>query len=155
LSVGPAGYPDRIQRLAAYAVCIEGGRVLLVRLSELTSAPTLWTLPGGGLHHGEDPSDGVLRELEEETGLAGRILRLLGIDSWHGPWRPTPGTEVDFHALRIVYEVEATGGALRHEAHGSTDRAEWFALDRIDDLDRVDLVDVGLGLLETADERGR
>jgi ADP-ribose pyrophosphatase YjhB (NUDIX family) len=143
-----AGYPDRLQRLAAYAVCIDEDRVLLVRLSDLTSAPTLWTLPGGGLDHGEDPADGALRELEEETGLAGRVVRLLGIDSWHGPWRPEPGVEVDYHAVRIVYEVEVAGAdTLRHEAHGSTDRAEWFTLDRVADLDRVDLVDVGLDLL--------
>ena len=28
-----------------------------------------WILPGGGLHRGEKPIDGVLRELKEETGL--------------------------------------------------------------------------------------
>ena len=28
-----------------------------------------WVLPGGGLHKGEDPMAGVLRELYEETGV--------------------------------------------------------------------------------------
>lgn len=28
-----------------------------------------WGLPGGGLHHGEDPVEGTLRELKEETGI--------------------------------------------------------------------------------------
>lgn len=28
-----------------------------------------WELPGGGLHKGEDPLQGALRELHEETGL--------------------------------------------------------------------------------------
>jgi 8-oxo-dGTP diphosphatase len=143
------GYPERFQRLAAYAVCVDGGRVLLVRLAGRT-AP-LWTLPGGGLDHGEDPSAGALRELEEETGLRGEIVRLLGIHSWHGPWRPEPGFEVDFHAVRIVYEVEVVGGTLRHETEGSSDRAEWFPLDQLDELDRVELVDLALEMRATGD----
>ena len=28
-----------------------------------------WSLPGGGLHRGEDPTNGVVRELYEETGI--------------------------------------------------------------------------------------
>ena len=29
-----------------------------------------WSLPGGGLHRGEDPTSGVGRELYEETGIS-------------------------------------------------------------------------------------
>ncbi len=29
-----------------------------------------WILPGGGLHQGEDPAAGALREVQEETGLS-------------------------------------------------------------------------------------
>ncbi|MGH9856805.1 MAG: NUDIX hydrolase, partial [Acidobacteriota bacterium] len=28
-----------------------------------------WGLPGGGLHKGEDPAEGAVRELVEETGI--------------------------------------------------------------------------------------
>ena len=38
---------------------------------------TWWTLPGGGVHPGESPAAAALRELDEETGLNGRVVRRL------------------------------------------------------------------------------
>ena len=64
-------------RLAAYAVCIDAGRVLLVH----HRATDHWTLPGGGVEHGEDPIETPVRELYEETGCSGAVQRLLGVDS--------------------------------------------------------------------------
>ena len=54
------GLPKR-QRVAAYAVILREGNILLSRLSESVTAEELWTLPGGGLDHGEDPRDAVVR----------------------------------------------------------------------------------------------
>jgi ADP-ribose pyrophosphatase YjhB (NUDIX family) len=76
----------RIQRVAAYNVCLDGeGRLLLCRLSAITEAPGAWTLPGGGIDFGEHPEAGAIRELREETGLIGRIDKLLAVDSMHRP----------------------------------------------------------------------
>jgi 8-oxo-dGTP diphosphatase len=36
-----------------------------------------WLAPGGHLEAGEEPHEGALRELREETGLRGRIVNLL------------------------------------------------------------------------------
>jgi len=45
-----------------------------------------WQLPGGKLHTKESWSDGVLREIFEETGLHDvAIVRVLYIDNWHTP----------------------------------------------------------------------
>jgi ADP-ribose pyrophosphatase YjhB (NUDIX family) len=67
-------------RLAAYAVCVEDGRVLLARHVP-PKGETNWTLPGGRVEHAEDPCDAVIREVAEETGCEAVVERPLGADS--------------------------------------------------------------------------
>ncbi len=127
----------RSTRVAAYAVCIRGGEVLLARWTGPRGPE--WTLPGGGLDHGEDPRDAAVREVEEETGYTARLDALLLVDSIH-----VVEGEVDHHGVRIVYAATVTGGELRFEVDGSTDMAAWVPLGDVPELARVDLVDVGL-----------
>lgn len=132
-------------RVAAYAVIVdEEDRILLAHWNEGRRAA--WTLPGGGLEPGEDPLRAARREVKEETGYRADIGELLGIHSRVIPAsrRITEGATLPLHALRIVYRARITGGKLRNEVDGSTDRAEWFPLAAVEDLQRVKLVDIGL-----------
>lgn len=133
--------------MAAYCVVEDAqGRILLCRLSidELDRAK--WTLPGGGLDFGEDPQAAAIRELEEETGLHGTVARLLGIDS--RVYQPNATRPEPLHGIRIVFRVDAEDGELRHEADGSTDRAEWFTRAEVAALLVVDLVPISLAMLD-------
>ena len=129
-------------RVAAYAVIVDARGMLLAHWHDGPRAA--WTLPGGGLEAGEDPADAVVREVREETGCDVVVDELLGIHSRVIPARQriAPGAAGPLHTLRIVYRARVVDGELRDEVGGSTDRAAWFALDAVEDLHRVQLVDL-------------
>ena len=67
---------DRRQRFSAYGLVTDPDeRVLLTMIAPGYPGAGLWHLPGGGTDHGEQPADGLLRELVEESGQRGRVDR--------------------------------------------------------------------------------
>ncbi len=91
------------------------GNVLLVKRSE-EPKKGYWCLPGGFMELGEKPDQSALRELEEETGLSGRIDMLLGITSNVSP--------VYFTVLMMGYLVKDYTGTLK--AGDDAADAAWF-----------------------------
>ncbi|BCJ44379.1 hypothetical protein GCM10010168_11920 [Actinoplanes ianthinogenes] len=108
--------------MAAYGVCrAADGSVLLTRGSDLSSYPGVWSLPGGGVEHGEHPADAVVREFAEETGLTVGVTGVRGVTADVVAHPDGPAEHTD----RIFYDVTITGGELRPETDGTTDLAEW------------------------------
>lgn len=126
-----------MQRVAAYAVCVRDGSVLLARWTGREGPE--WTLPGGGIDFGEHPRDAAVREVFEETGYHVRLDALLAVDAFR--------FRVSQHHLRIVYSGTVVGGELTFEIGGSTDQAAWVPLGDVPALKRVPLVDTGLAAL--------
>ncbi|MEU9116162.1 NUDIX domain-containing protein [Streptomyces sp. NPDC048483] len=135
-------------RLAAYAVCIEDGRVLLA-CHVPPQGETNWTLPGGRVEHAEDPFDAVIREVAEETGCDAVVERLLGVDSRIIPAaeRTVPGGP-EHQNVGIFYRVRITGGQLRPEPNGEIAESIWTPLPDVARLRRSSLVDIGLTLAQ-------
>ncbi|MGI5119605.1 NUDIX hydrolase [Marinactinospora thermotolerans] len=59
----------------AGAVIREDGRILAIRRRDNGT----WEPPGGVLELGETPEDGVIREVQEETGVLVKVDRLTGV----------------------------------------------------------------------------
>lgn len=145
----PAGGAGTVRRrrVGAYGVAVDAGRVLLIRVREGYPGAGRWTLPGGGLEHGEHPHAGLLREYHEETGLRATIRDFVLTDSHH-----LKRDDLDLHLLRLVWRVEvATDRPPRVlEEDGSTETVEWIEPDR---LQRLPLLSVATKALEAVGVR--
>lgn len=70
-------------RLSAAAVCLDpDGRMLLLKHRLRTGER--WGLPGGLIERDEEISDGLVRELREETGLEATVVDILCASSQAG-----------------------------------------------------------------------
>lgn len=96
-------YENPLPATAAVVLTDEDHLLLVKRAMEPSAGE--WCLPGGFLEMDETPGEGVVRELQEETGLTGTVDQLIDVvyeDSpFYGP------------LIIIGYQVAPQGGTLR------------------------------------------
>lgn len=122
--------PARVQRTAAYALIRRDDSILLTRVSSTGHHPGAWTLPGGGIDHGESPADAVRRELTEEAGLEATVGALLGTHDVHFTGTAPSGRTEDFHGIHLVFAatVDPDTEPAVQESDGTTDAVAWVSI---------------------------
>ena len=120
------------QRVSAYALVRRDDALLLTRNSVRGPRPGSWTLPGGGVGHGETPAAAVAREMTEETGLAATVGPLLGVHDEHFTGTAPHGREEDFHGVHLVFAAAvAPGDPQVRDTDGTTDAVAWVSLEEV------------------------
>jgi 8-oxo-dGTP diphosphatase len=117
---------EPLRRVAAYAVCSDDAdRVLLVRESARSGTPGVWTLPGGGVLHGEHPERTVAREAADEAGVSMSLDELADVVA---DVRVLPSGDLTLHTDRLIYTAIGDG-PLGRPASPKVDEARWVTLD--------------------------
>ncbi|MFF2480003.1 NUDIX hydrolase [Paenibacillus sp. NPDC058071] len=83
-------------------ILVEDGKILLVKQN--VTSDRKWSLPGGRVEQGETLEDAIVREIEEETGLAANISKLLYICD-----KPDASPSL----IHITFLLEKIGGKIR------------------------------------------
>ena len=109
--------------LAVDAVTIRGDEVLLIRRGREPWKGML-AFPGGFVDKGEDPQHAVLRELEEECGIEGEVIRLLCV-------RGSPHRDPRGHVVSIAYVVSADGEPV---AGDDATSAAWHKISEVKEM---------------------
>ena len=140
------------RRLAAYAVVLRDEHVLLTQLSQRTGWPGLWTLPGGGIDHGEDPRQALLREVMEETGQLATLGGVLDVNAEHSTSADPHGVVEDYQSVRLLFAATVPVDARPPcvlEVDGSTAAAAWHPVDDVLNgvVPVVPVVGIGLAAL--------
>jgi 8-oxo-dGTP diphosphatase len=139
-------FPDR-PVVGIGGVVIEDGRALLIRRA---SEPLRghWSIPGGTLELGESLQAGVIRELQEETGLEVRIVDQIEVFDRIFPADPAvqdATARPRFHYVIIDYLCERISGVPR-AGGDATD----VALAREDELEKFHLTETATRILRKA-----
>jgi ADP-ribose pyrophosphatase YjhB (NUDIX family) len=125
--------PARVRRpirLAARAVLLHRGRLLIVNAYPPEAGSDLWCAPGGGAEPHEALPRGLAREVREETGLEVAVGDPCLLNEFHDPRR-------GFHQVEVFFRCRLVAGALDpawSDPEGVVTRRRWVAREELSSL---------------------
>ncbi|MEM3871833.1 MAG: nucleotide sugar dehydrogenase [Nitrososphaeria archaeon] len=107
--------------VAVNAIIEKDESIFLVKRS-IEPFKGLWSLPGGFIEYNETVEEALVREVEEETGLKIKPIRVVSVYS-------NPIRSPVKHVITICYHCTVLGGALKFSDESM--EARFFALDQL------------------------
>jgi 8-oxo-dGTP pyrophosphatase MutT (NUDIX family) len=128
-------------RSRSVAIVIRYGKILMERVFYF--GREFFTVPGGGIEKGETPEEAAIRELKEECGLDGTIVKPLAVQ-----YKDNGSAEYSFE-VSISDDQEAITGYDPEETSDNPPLKEvlWMNLNEISEKDRAFLWSYGLMLV--------
>lgn len=133
------------QRLATRAIVMNGADILLLYTERYHD----YTLPGGGLEKGEDKIEGMIRELQEETGAQNiRAIEAFGRYEEYRPWYKTNADIIHMISYCYTCKVDETLGHTCFESHEINNgmKPVWINLE--------EAIEHNLNTIELSDKKG-
>jgi len=123
-------FPDCFYRVTVKGLFVSNGKVLLIK--EPLSLGGQWELPGGGLDFGENPQQGLRREIEEELTLKVTGVSEHPIFAWSSHFENWRNMDW-FYSMVLVYRVELD--SLEFTPSEECERIQLFSSDELQTLD--------------------
>lgn len=137
-----------MSRNRSVAIVVRNGKLLMEQVFYFNRL--FYTVPGGGIEPGETPEQAVLRELKEECGLDGTIVRPLAVQ-----YGSDGHAEYSFY-VEIPDDQSPTLGYDPEEEFAENPALRdvlWMALEEITEKDRAFLWGYGLINIEAFYEK--
>ena len=130
------------RRNRSVAIVMRDGKILMEKVHYF--GRTFYTVPGGGIEKGESPEQAALRELKEECGLDGSIIKPLSVQ-----YKDEGSVEYSFE-VEVPEDQEPVLGYDPEESVENPPLKEvvWMRLDEISERDRAFLWAYGLLFVE-------
>ena len=124
------------------AIVVRDGKILMERLcyNDVNNGKEFFSIPGGGIEEDETPEQTVIRELKEECGLDGTIVKPLAILCGDGRKQYSFEVKVPDDQQAITgYDPEEAG-----RDNPPLREVVWKSLNEINEKDRAFLWSYGL-----------
>ena len=100
--------------------------LLVKRADSKDQHPGMWEFPGGKVDDGETPKEAALREMKEETGLTGQVIR-----SGEPGVVDYPGESYKIYPFLVMVEDEEVSLSAEHSDF------EWIKPEKLDEFDVI------------------
>jgi ADP-ribose pyrophosphatase YjhB (NUDIX family) len=104
------------------AVVINEKNELLMVRDRIHTSHSIYKLPGGMLEHAQSLEEGVVREVWEETGIKGKLIKMVSLLNSH-PYRFNKSN------MYIVFHLEALSQEINVIDIHEIEKALWMPLD--------------------------